>query len=156
MIEEQNCVEKKPDACVVFPEICDPERKRAFAREQVQFLRNHGINEFYRIGRIFKVAGPGQIQEAFKLATCIQDRVLVDVLDCLITGMGGSQEFGWQRMAKVLERCGFYVPQVHSANCFFKVLDGALEILIPGSYEFEAEDDAQFNKHSTSLERKVS
>jgi hypothetical protein len=50
-------------------------------------------------------------------------------------------------MADILHLCGFYVPKVNSAPAFFKVLDGALEIMIPGSYEFEeGETDAEKEK----------
>lgn len=138
-----------------FTENCDAERRKAFAREQVEFLKSHGIADAVRIGRIFRIAGPGQIQEAYKLATCTRDSVLIDVLDCLITGMGGSQDFGRYRMAKVLERCGFYVPQTHSTNCFFRTLDGALEILIPGSYIFEEDEEPLPKAPNMSLRQVV-
>ena len=121
----------------------DPQKKKDFARDQVRFLKEQGIVDPVRIDRIFRVAGPGQIQDAWKLANCTKDPVLIDVLDCLVVGAGGSQEFDWQRMAKVLERCGLYVPQVHTENRFFRILDGALEILFPGSYEFEDEEDVE-------------
>ena len=123
----------------------DPERGKAFAREQVQFLKDQGILDPERISRIFKVAGPGQIQESWRLATCTKDATMLDVLDCLLTGFGGSQDFGRERMQQVLEKCGFYVPQVHSDSCFFRALDGALEILVPGSCDLNEETERSKN-----------
>jgi len=123
----------------------DPDQRRRFAQEQLQFLKDNGIKGRMRRSRIFKAAGPGQIQEAWKLAT-FEDwstdtgKARRDLLDCILTGFGGSQQFGWERMKKVLSTAGFYVPTANSSRGFFRTLDGALEILVPNSYEFTDEE----------------
>lgn len=122
------------------------EQKKEFAKSQVDFLKKQGLKDKERISRIFRCAGPGQIQEAWAMATSEDwsgaiGRIRKNMLDCVITGYGGAQELGWLQMVDVLHLGGFYVPQVGSAAAFFKVLDGALEIMIPGSYDFESEED---------------
>lgn len=132
---------------VNFAESCDPERRKEFAREQVRFLRNCGITESSRVDRIFRIAGPGQIQEAYKLATSAKDRVAIDTLNCLLTGFMDARDFGLYRMTQVLKRCGFYVPQVHSENCFNRACDAALEILVPDAVDIEEmEEQGQLSK----------
>jgi hypothetical protein len=121
------------------------ERKKEFAKDQVKFLKEKGYKDKDQISRIFRCAGPGQIQEAWWLANSEDWSTHVgkarrDLLDCLITGYGGAQEFDATRMRAVLQVAGFYVPDVGHERAFFKCLDGALEILIPGSYEFDEEE----------------
>jgi hypothetical protein len=121
------------------------ERKKEFAKDQVKFLKEKGYKDKDQISRIFRCAGPGQIQEAWWLANSEDWSTHVgkarrDLLDCLITGYGGAQEFDATRMRTVLQVAGFYVPDVGHERAFFKCLDGALEILIPGSYEFDEEE----------------
>lgn len=104
-----------------------------------------GYKDKDQISRIFRCSGPGQIQEAWKLAnsedwTTPVGRVRKDMLDCVITGYGGAQDFAADRMRAVLQAAGFYVPQVPHERAFFKCLDGALEILVPGSYEFDEDE----------------
>jgi len=120
--------------------VLDPEQRRKFAQDQLQFLKDQGIVDSTRLSRIFKAAGPGQVQEAWVLAASETDRTRMDLLDCILTGAFGSQQFGRDRMVKVLQLCGLYVPQVSSFGRFARVLDGALEILVPGSFEFTAEE----------------
>jgi len=122
-----------------------PEKRRQFAQDQLQFLKNQGIKGRKRRSRIFKAAGPGQIQEAWKLATSEdwstdEGKVRRDLLDCILTGVGGSQDFGWERQKNTLKAAGFHVPEANSSRSFFRVLDGALEILVPNSYEFTEEE----------------
>lgn len=118
----------------------DPEVKKQFAKEQVEFLRNNGIRDNERISRIFKAAGPGQVQEAWHLANQADTQAKKDLLDCVLTGAQGSQDFGWRRMAMVLKESGFEPPNATSSFTFFRTLDGALEILVPGGYEFTPEE----------------
>ena len=123
----------------------DAEKKKQFAKEQLQFLKDQGIEKPLRRSRIFKAAGPGQIQEAWKLAHCEdwttpEGRVRKDLLDCILTGVRGSQDFGYERMKAVLQVTGFYVPETQSTRSFFRTLDGAMEILVPDSYEFDDEE----------------
>lgn len=118
----------------------DQEVKRQFAKDQVDFLREHGIRDNERISRIFKAAGPGQIQEAWHLAKQADTPRRKDLLDCLLTGVQGSQDFGWRRMALVLTEAGFEPPNATSSHSFFRILDGALEILVPGGYELTGEE----------------
>ena len=124
----------------VAAHIPTPEEKKRFAQSQLQFLKDKGINDAMRLSRIFKAAGPGQVQEAWKLVDQANDAGKRDVLDCLLTGAGGSQDFGRERMEAVLKAAGFEPPKVTSGNTFFRVLDGAMEILVPGSFEFDDEE----------------
>jgi hypothetical protein len=122
------------------------DEKKRFAQEQLQFLKEQGITGSMRLSRIFKAAGPGQIKEAFKLASQAKSQEEKDLLDCLLWGAGGSQDVGHTRMASVLRRAGFQPPMVKSPNAFFRILDGALEILFPGSYEFTSEELVEIEK----------
>ena len=121
-------------------QIIDPKDRKKFAQEQVEFLKNHGITNKLRLSRIFKAAGPGQIQEAWKLAEQAHTSVQKDLLDCILTGVQGSQEFGWERMAAVLRAAGFTPPEATSSRSFFRILDGAIEILVPNSYDFNEKE----------------
>lgn len=122
------------------------EEKKNFARDQLQFLKDRGVKSARRRSRIFKAAGPGQIQEAWRLAMC-EDwddddpelKVRKDLLDCLLSG-AGCVKFGVARMQAVLETCGFPTPQAHNGHQYFRILDGAMEILRPGSYDFTEEE----------------
>lgn len=133
------------------------DRKKEFAREQVAFLKERGITDKDQVSRIFRCAGPGQVQEAYRLASSEDwtnpiGRARKDLLDCLVTGYGGSQDFGADRMRAVLQLAGFYVPTCVHERAFFKALDGALEIMIPGSYDFEAdEEDTNDEKEKVSV-----
>jgi len=107
-----------------------------------------GYKDKDQISRIFRCAGPGQIQEAWNLANSEDwntpiGRIRKDLLDCIITGYGGAQDFDADRMRAVLQATGFYVPRVLHEHAFFKCLDGALEILVPGSYNFDEEDNEE-------------
>jgi hypothetical protein len=117
--------------------IPNPEEKKNFAKAQLQFLREKGITEPLRLSRIFKAAGPGQIQEAWKLANQAQDQARKDLLDCLLVGAGGAQDFGKDRMEAVLKLVGFEPPNTSSSRAFFRVIDGASEVLIPGAFDFD-------------------
>jgi len=124
----------------VAAHIPTPEEKKKFAQSQLQFLKDRGLNDAMRLSRIFKAAGPGQVQESWRLVDQAKDAVRRDLLDCLLTGAGGSQDFGKERMEDVLKTCGFDPPKVHSSTAFFRVLDGAMELLVPGSFEFSPEE----------------
>ena len=132
------------------------EDRKKFAQEQVRFLKAQGITNKLRLSRIFKAAGPGQIQDAWKLAEQGTTQVRKDVLDCLLTGVQGSQDFGWERMISVLKEAGFAPPASNSSHSFFRALDGAIEILVPNSYEFDedelAEIETGLNKKSDNNE----
>ena len=71
--------------------------------------------------------------------TTEEGKIRLDTLNCLLQGSGGAQGFGKERMENVLRSCNFYVPKAYNSYCFFRTLDGALEILIPGSYVIEEE-----------------
>jgi len=123
-----------------------PEERKKFAQEQVQFLKGQGITNKLRLSRIFKAAGPGQIQEAWKLTEQAVTSVQKDLLDCILTGVQGSQDFGWERMAAVLTEGGFTPPAAASSRSFFRILDGAMEILVPNSYEFDENEIDEIEK----------
>jgi hypothetical protein len=124
------------------------EQKKEFAKEQVEFLKQQGVKDKERISRIFKSAGPGQVKEAWMLGTSESwstpiGKVRRNLLDCLLYAVGGAQELGWDEMVEIFEMLGYYVPKASSSITFFKILDGALEVLVPGSYEFEDETNAE-------------
>lgn len=137
-----------------------PEERRLFAKSQRKFLIDNGIKSNEQIVRIFKITGPGQIQEAFKLATCHdwstdegQDKK--DILFVCLIGYLNSR-IGWDRMSGVLENCGFHVPEAYNHKCFRRVLRGAQEILVPNSVRLtpEEERDVQdtLNKYGSKNE----
>lgn len=122
------------------------DEKKAFAREQYEFLKSKGIVSRMRLSRIFKAAGPGQIQAAFKLANCVdwenkdgEPNSDKDTLECLLAG-ATAVRWGWKRMEAVLKDLEYYVPEAHNAKCFFRILAGAREILSPGAHKFSEED----------------
>jgi len=126
-----------------------PAVRKKFAQEQVQFLKDQGITNKLRLSRIFKAAGPGQVQAAWKLVRQAATGVQKDLLDCILTGVQGSQDFGWERMAAVLTAAGFVPPTAASSRAFFRILDGAMEILVPDSYEFEDDELKEIEKGLT-------
>lgn len=120
------------------------DEKKAFAQEQYDFLRAQGVHNKLQLSRIFKAAGPGQIQEAWKLATCEdwkseKGQIRKDLLNCVLCS-SDYVGFGRRRMELVLESVGFPIPEAHNSKCFFRILDGAAEILVPGSFEFTPEE----------------
>jgi hypothetical protein len=123
-----------------------PEERKKFAQEQVQFLKEQGVTNKLRLSRIFKAAGPGQIQEAWKLAEQASNQARKDLLDCILTGVQGSQDFGWDRMVAVLTEAGFTPPEAASSRSFFRILDGAIEILVPNSYDFSENEIKEIEK----------
>jgi len=128
-----------------------PEERKTFAQKQIQFLKERGITNTLRLSRIFKAAGPGQVQEAWKLAEQAITNVQKDLLDCILTGVQGSQDFGWERMSAVLTAAGFTSPEALSSRAFFRILDGAMEILVPNSYAF---DESEINEIEKGLNKK--
>ena len=133
-------------------EMPSPEERKQFAQKQVQFLKEQGVTNKLRLSRIFKAAGPGQIQEAWKLAEQASAQTRRDLLDCILTGVQGSQDFGWERMAAVLTEAGFEPPQATSSRSFFRILDGAIEILVPNSYDFS---ENEINEIEKGLNKKL-
>ncbi len=117
-----------------------PDERKRFAQEQIRFLKEKGILDSTRLSRIFKAAGPGQIKAAWKLASQPRTQIRKDLLDAILTGGGGSQEFDRGRMEAVLSIAGFEVPEATSDLSFYRILDGAIEILVPNSYEFSDEE----------------
>ncbi len=92
------------------------------------------------MSRIFKAAGPGQVAGALMLAKQGLVGARKDLLDCILTGVAGSQDFGKARMVAVLEEAKFLVPETSSSRTFFRLLDGALEILVPDAYDFTKDE----------------
>ena len=138
--------EEKIDA---LPE--DPEEKKNFARSQYEFLKDHGVESRMRRSRIFKAAGPGQVREAWKLANCEdweKNPTRKDLLECILQG-SASVRYGRERMENVFVDLGFPTPSAPSERAFFRVLDGALEILVPGSYRFSRREMEQIKNGLT-------
>jgi hypothetical protein len=130
------------------------EDKRNYARSQLNFLKEKGIADPLRLSRIFKAAGPAQIQEAWRIATQTQDPVKKDLLDCLLMGAGGAQEFSRERMEAVFKLAGLECPKANSEFAFFRVIDGAMEILVPGSYDFTPEEIKELESRAAAAAAK--
>lgn len=118
--------------------------RRKFAQEAYDFLKKKNLGNRMRLSRIFKAAGPGQVKDAYSLATCKnwdseEGQATKDLLDCILAG-STCVNFGWKRMETVLSLAGFPIPEAHNAKCFYRILSGASEILVPGSYEFTDEE----------------
>jgi len=124
-----------------------PEERKKFAQDQIKFLKEKGITNNLRLTKVFKAAGPGQIQEAWKLAEQGSTQIKKDLLDCILTGVQGSQDFGWERMEAVIITAGFTAPTAANSTTFFRILDGAMEILVPHSSEFSTEELAEIHKN---------
>lgn len=130
--------------------------RRKFAQEQYDFLKQKGLGNRMRLSRIFKAAGPGQVKDAYELATCEnweteEGQARKDLLDCILAG-STCVNFGWKRMETVLSLAKFPIPQAHNAKCFFRILAGASEILVPGSYEFT---DVEMREIKDGLKKRV-
>lgn len=134
------------------------DKRKAFAREQYDFLKSKGIVNRMRLSRIFKAAGPGQIREAFKLADCVDWNLVEgeidsdkDMLECLLAG-ATVVRWGWKRMAAILRDLEYYVPKAHDSKCFFRILAGAREIISPGAHKFSEKDKEEIKE---GLHKKV-
>lgn len=118
--------------------------KRQFAKEQYEFLKGKGVTSRMRLSRIFKAAGPGQVQAAWNLATSEdwateEGKARKDLLHCILIG-SDCINFGWKRMEAAIKEAKFKAPEAYNSKCFFRILDGACEILVPGSFEFTNEE----------------
>ena len=107
-----------------------------FARKQVKFLKDNNIVDKDKISSIFSVAGPGQIKSAFYLANSCKSDTDKKILECLLAGYA-YVEWGMADMNEIFKLLGFYVPKVESEDRFNRIIDGALEILIPQSVVME-------------------
>ena len=117
-----------------------PEDKKKFAKEQYDFLKNKGVDDRMRLSRIFKASGPGQIQEAWKLATCEDWDLSInenrkELLASVLIGVD-FLELSKACVEEILRTLAFPIPTAHNEDCFFRVLQGAVEIMFPGSHEF--------------------
>ncbi len=133
----------------------DPQIKKDFAREQIEFLKAQGVTNKIRLSRIFKASGPGQVKEAWKLATC-QDwygaigEARKNLLACILFHNSPVTELSYSDVQDVLHIAGFYVPAATNAIAFQRILQGALEILFPDSHAFSKEDlDEIYTKAQT-------
>jgi hypothetical protein len=127
-----------------------PEDKKKFAKEQYEFLKNEGIDDRMRLSRIFKAAGPGQIQEAWKLATCEdwEEETNKNKKEMLASVLIGADflELSRECIEQILDQLLFYIPTAHNEDCFFRVLQGAVEIMFPGSHEFSEREMAEIKE----------
>jgi hypothetical protein len=114
---------------------------RDFARSQYEFLKNKNLGNRMQLSRIFKAAGPGQVQEAYKMSISEKweaDDSHKDRRSLLLMIIIGSSKLKLER-SKIeifLKENHFYVPTAKNDNCFYRVLRGAGEIMHPGSYHF--------------------
>ncbi len=117
------------------------EARKQFARDQIAFLRSRGFSE-RAASQIMRAAGPGQVRQAVEWAeyalSIVPSR---DALDCLLSGAGGTNHFGWDRMAAALRAFGLEPPRTGSSRTFFSVLAGAKEALLAGLPRMEGGRD---------------
>jgi len=111
-----------------------------FARNQYQFLKDLNLGNRMQLSRIFKAAGPGQVQEAHKLAT--SETWEDNRRNLLLMIIIGSGRLRLERavIEEFLKTNNFYVPTAKNDNCFYRVLRGAGEIMHPGSHHFSYRD----------------
>lgn len=116
---------------------------RDFARIQYNFLKEKNLGNRFQLSRIFKAAGPGQVQEAYKLAT--SEKWDAERKNLLLMIVVGSSRLKLERVdiENYLKKFNFYVPQAKNDNCFYRVLRGAGEMLSPGLHHFSNEDIQQ-------------
>lgn len=109
-----------------------------FSQEIYQWLKEQDIKDKnrLRLSRIFKAAGPGQVKSAFALATCSNDAM---ALEATLWGIL-TMKMDFEDAKKVLENNNYYVPEAASKFVFLRIIEGALEILHPGSYRFTKEE----------------
>jgi hypothetical protein len=103
---------------------------KAFARSQIDKLVEMGFSRS-RAVNIMKAAGPGRCIQAVKWAQYALDTIgSVDALDCLLSGAGGTNGFGKDRMEGALKAFGLEPPSVSSSAALFAVLRGAKAALL--------------------------
>ncbi len=112
----------------------DVEERKAFAFQVRTSLLEKGFSNS-AVSRIIRAAGPGQAQEAVEWAEAArktlkgEDRAVVDALDMVLSGLGGTNSFGKDRTIAALRVLGLPVPQVNTSNRLFGVLRGAKEVI---------------------------
>jgi len=126
---------------------------KAFARSQIDKLVEMGFSRGCAV-KIMRTAGPGRciqaVEWAYKARDIIAGRyrnawgeaeeasngerlaAAVDALDCLLSGAGGTNGFGKDRMKGVLRAFGLEPPSVSSSRALFRVLAGAKAALLAG------------------------
>jgi hypothetical protein len=129
------------------------EDKKAFAKSQYQFLKDKGIKGRMHRSRIFKAAGPGQIQEAYKLSESEnwEDPSRKDLLYCIFSGVVYNR-LERERAENLLKKFNFYVPRVHNDYCFYRCLRGTGEIMFPNFYNFS---ERELREIENGLEKRV-
>jgi hypothetical protein len=115
---------------------------QAFARQQFNKLLEMGFSR-RAAHRIFRAAGPGYCVRAAEWAIEAAESVrswgeevsesdIRDTLDTILSGIGGTNGFGWARAAKVLTLLGLEPPWASSATAFFRILRGAHAAILAG------------------------
>jgi|GEM_PF-4509799 len=133
----------------------DKEARKNFAREQMNYLIGLGFCKA-KAASIMKAAGPGQVRAAmewlYQSLEILKGRyerhtywgepeevseeerlaAAIDALDVIFKGQGGSNNFGFGRMASVLRALGLPDPRCSTARTFWGVLNGAHMAIICG------------------------
>lgn len=109
-----------------------------FSQEIYKWLKEQDISDKnrLRLSRIFKAAGPGQVKSAYKLATCLEDK---KSLETILWGIL-AVKMNLEDARIVLQNNNLFVPDAESKFVFLRIIEGALEILHPGSYRFSKEE----------------
>lgn len=115
--------------------------RKAFARTQINKLVEMGFSRG-RAVNIMKAAGPGRCVDAVEWAQYALDTIgSVDALDCLLSGAGGTNSFGKDRMEGALRAFGLEPPNVSSSGALFAILRGAHAALLAGLPAREVSED---------------
>jgi len=133
----------------------EKEARRQFARDQMNYLLGLGFSKA-KAARIMKAAGPGQVKiviewlyQSLEILKGRYERrdyfghpeevseeerfgAAIDALDVIIKGQGGSNNFGFGRMAAVLRALGLPDPNCQTAGTFWGVLNGAHMAILCG------------------------
>lgn len=115
--------------------------KKAFALLQIENLVGMGFSRGWAVN-IMKAVGPGLCINAVEWAQYALNTIgSVDALDCLLSGAGGTNGFGKDRMEAALRAFGLEPPSVSSSAALFTVLAGAKVALLSGIMSADAETE---------------
>jgi len=108
------------------------EARRAFARGQFQQLVAEGLSE-RTASEVMHAAGPGRVMAALEWARYALSTIgSADALDCLLSGVGGTNGFGKGRMEAALRAFGLEPPSGCSSRALFAILAGAKAAIMGG------------------------
>jgi hypothetical protein len=114
---------------------------KEYAQNVYNWLKNQNIQEKsrLRLSRIFKAAGPGQVKDSYALATCVEDTKNIQILEVILCGIL-KLKMDVLQAKNILSNMGYFIPATEGKRSFLRVIEGALEILHPGFFNFSDEE----------------